>query len=169
MHRIPPKMNFFRAHVLPRDKGSNTQCLSPDIPRAGGRVKKHPATLAKFGLLILPPHFQCVSASTLQPESNVELGHISWRRKRWNTSGKKGWAGGCQDLWQKWMESHVMQSHLCLQHTCTLRAWHLMDISSNATWQSLYSWNIAQNLTFLLARKQSSERIIILMARAGID
>lgn len=142
MHReAHQKLTSSEHKAQARDEGLNAQCLSPDITRAGARIKnplQHWASLVFLfclptGSVYLPPQ---------HGQSNVELGHISWRNKRWKTPRKKGWAGGCQGLWLQGMELQVMQSHLCLQHRCTLRAWHLMDISSNATPQSLCSSHI---------------------------
>lgn len=69
MHReAHQKLTCSEHKALTRDEGLNAQCLSPNISRAGARVKTPPAALGKFGFLILPPHCQCVSASTPRPE-----------------------------------------------------------------------------------------------------
>lgn len=169
MHReVHQKWTSSEHKAPPRDEGLKYSVPFPRHHKGWGKSQKNflqhwPGLVFSFCLLVasvdLPPHYSW---------SNV--GHVGWRRKRWDTSRKEGWAGGCQGLWLKWIELHMMQSHLCLQHRCTLRAWHLMDVSSNATWQPLYSWNTAQHLAFMLARKQSSERkVVILMARVDID
>lgn len=71
MHKeIHQKLTSSEHKAPTGDEGFNTQCLSPNITRAGARVKNSLATLTKFGFLILPPHCQCVSASKLQPEQS---------------------------------------------------------------------------------------------------
>lgn len=165
MHREVHQKWAFSEHKAPlRDEGSNIQCFltSQGLEQESKNPVQHwPSLVFSVWLLIahvyLPPHYS---------QSKMELGHTR-RRKSWDTLRKKGWAGAVRAFgWSEWSCMWCSHTSAC----SALRAWHLMDISSNATRQSLYSWNTAQHLTFMLARKHSSDRkVVILMARADID
>lgn len=101
----------------------------PQTTQGWGESQKTPGLWVSLGFsfclltasVYLPPHYRRATWNWDNQLKEEEVG------------GKKGWQG----LWLMWMESHLMQSHLCLQHWCALRAWHLMAISSSATWRSV--------------------------------
>jgi len=95
--------------------GSNTQCLSSNITKAGARVTKAPVTLPKSGLSVLLSHWQSASATKLQPEQHGDgtrppekLEDAHHRRKDRQGAGR---AAAAQGPWLKWMK-----------HPCTHRS-----------------------------------------------